>query len=209
MFHTHPLVTSIILSLGLSLLAGCVTSTSQQTRFYRLNPEPVVTEKVSRPASSPSDQPQVGIGPVHLSSYLDRPQLISRIDAYQLTFSDFDHWAGTLQENITSGLVASLQARIGSDAVIAYPWHGAVRPSNELILDFTRFDAQDGHLVVKVRCTLLADRGDRLLGVRQVELLQPIESTSPKAFVVAASQALDRLAEQLANFISKTTDQPS
>ncbi len=190
------------ISAALILLAGCVSPNAQQTRFYRLNPEPGSVVALSQGERTVL-QPKVGLGPVHLANYLDRPQLISRIGPYRLILNDFEHWAGSLQDNITLGLADSLDARLGGDAVIAYPWHGAVRPSYELVLDFSRFDAEAGQFVLKARWTLLKDRGDKLLGAHQVEILEPMSGAGPEALVEAASKALDRLAEQLAAVIGR------
>lgn len=187
-----------VLSAGLLLLTGCVSPNAQQTRFYRLSPDPG-SALSARPAGERSSlQPKVGLGPVQLAGYLDRPQLINRVGPYQLTLNDFEHWAGTLQDNIKAGLVDALQARLGTDLVIAYPWHGAVRPGYQLLLDFSRFDAEAGQFVLQARWILLAERGDKLLAVRQVTIHEPMNETTPQALVAAASHALDRLAVQLA-----------
>ncbi|MDJ0807097.1 MAG: PqiC family protein [Gammaproteobacteria bacterium] len=187
----------------LVLLAGCVSPSVQQTRFYRLNPQPDAAGLVLKAEERSSLQPKVGLGPLELAGYLDRPQLIKRVGPYRLTLNDFEHWAGTLQDNIKAGLVGSLQARLGSHAVIAYPWHSAVRPRYELILDFSRFDAEAGNFVVQTSWTLLAERGDKLLAVRQLMLREPIIDDSPEALVAAASRSLARLAEQLASTLAE------
>ncbi|MEN8178629.1 MAG: PqiC family protein [Pseudomonadota bacterium] len=201
MLKLYRRLTPWLLCAGLTLLMGCVSPNAQQTRFYRLSPESGSASSTNQTGEMSALQPKVGLGPVNLSGYLDRPQLISRIGPYQLILNDFEHWAGTLQDNIKAGLVDALQARLGGDAVIAYPWHGAVRPSYELILDFSRFDAEAGQLVLKVRWILLTERGDKLLAVRQVAIQEPMGGAAPEALVAAASRALDRLAEQLAAVI--------
>ncbi len=184
-------------------MAGCVSPNAQQTRFYRLSPQPEPAVAAGQVGEKAGLQPKLGVGPVTLASYLDRPQLVNRVGPYRLLLNDFEHWAGTLQENITSGLVSALQARLGTDAVIAYPWHSAVRPRYELVFDFSRFDAEAEQVVIQARWTLLAERGDKLLGVRQLTILEPIRGSGPEALVAAASSALDRLAENLSAVLSR------
>ena len=181
---------------GLLLLTGCVSPNAQQTRFYRLNPEGG-SGLTSETGGQAVLQPELGVGPVNIAGYLDRPQLINRIDPYRLQLRDFDYWAGTLQDNVLSGLVDALQGCLGRDQVIAYPWHRAVQPKRELILDISRFDEEVGRFVVKLRWVLLAERGDKLLAAHQWVIVEPVEGTTPEAQVAAASRALSRLAERL------------
>ncbi|MEN8167441.1 MAG: PqiC family protein [Pseudomonadota bacterium] len=142
----------------LSLLAGCSTQPSQPTYLYQLNAMIDSRAMSAESAYAAGGQPRVGVGPVQLASYLDRPQIVTRLTPYRIELDDFHHWAGKLQENITLVLVDVLQAELGSDAVIAYPWHRAVQPAYLLTLDIGRFDAEAGQLLLQVRWTLLEGR---------------------------------------------------
>jgi uncharacterized lipoprotein YmbA len=68
-------VPAAVLSLAL-LLAGCATP-SPPSRFYRLeggSPPPAMPQ----PGVPGQTLPLIGLGPVQLASYLDRPQMVER-----------------------------------------------------------------------------------------------------------------------------------
>ncbi|RDH87362.1 MAG: hypothetical protein DIZ77_13740 [endosymbiont of Seepiophila jonesi] len=181
-------------------LAGCA-SPSQPTRFYRLN------AVVDLPATAETAQtrlPEVGLGPVHLSSYLDRPQIVNRTGYYRLQLSEFDQWAGTLQENIIQVLVDYLSASLGENRLVAYPWHSSLKPNYEISLYFSRFDAVDGlQVILQARWMLLDRTKGKVLDTRQVTISEPIEGPEPEAIVAAGSRALENLSRRLEALLRK------
>ena len=46
---------------------------------------------------------------------------------------------------------AALQLELGESRVVAYPWHRAVEPAYELLLDVNRLDAYQGQVLLEVR----------------------------------------------------------
>ena len=181
-----------------ALLGGCGTQPSQKTLFYRLDvPVPSVGKTTGEPKAA-DVQPFIGVGPVTLANYLDRPQIITRVNPYRLELDDFHHWAGRLQDNITQLLADSLQTKLGQEKVVAYPWHRSVKPRYELTLDIHRLDEEAGQVALQARWTLVEPEQDRLLDLQQVWISEPVEGAGMEALVAAASRALQQLAEQLA-----------
>ena len=179
------------------LLGGCSTQPSQKTLFYRLDLPVASAQQTTEPTKTVSAQPLIGIGPVTLANYLDRPQIIRRLSPYQLELDDFHHWAGKLQDNITLVLVDALQSNLGADKVVGYPWHRAVKPAYELSLNVDRLDAQQEQLLLQVRWTLIDGREGRLIDLHQANITEPVQGSGAEAQVAAASRAVKRLAEQL------------
>jgi hypothetical protein len=186
---------SILLSF---VLAGCTTQPSQKTAFYRLAIPGEDPTQASGLLHRPITQPLIGIGPVALADYLNRPQIIRRLSPHRLELQDFHHWAGKLQDNITLALEAALQLELGESRVVAYPWHRAVEPAYELLLDVNRLDAYQGQVLLQVRWTLIDAREGRVLDLQQVSISEPLRGPDTEAMVAAASRALQQLARQLA-----------
>ena len=196
---THPRHSLLsLLPLLLPLLSACSTQPSQATHFYRLAVPDAHKVEIRQTAPGKAQQPRVGLGPVRLASYLDRPQIVSRITPYRIELNDFHHWAGTLQENIVLALTDALRTELGQAAVIGYPWHRAIQPLYQVALDVTRFDAEAGQVLLQARWTLVKPASDELLAVREARIAEPLQGTGPEALVAAASRAMVQLAQQLA-----------
>jgi uncharacterized lipoprotein YmbA len=70
-----------------AVLLGLGACASTPSRFYLLNTLPA-SETV--PATAAGRGPVVGVGPITLPKYLDRPQLVTRASRNQLTLGEFD-----------------------------------------------------------------------------------------------------------------------
>lgn len=79
--------TSVALATCLAL-TGCADS--QPTRFYTLSP--LAAALGSTPPTLLPDV-TVGVGPVTLPPYLDRPQLVTRAGGNRVVLAEFDSWA--------------------------------------------------------------------------------------------------------------------
>ena len=70
-----------LMAVMLAIMAGCATT--PPSRFYIL--EPVKTDAAAQP-SEPATA--VGVGPVELPKYLDRPQIVVRSGANELFYDE-------------------------------------------------------------------------------------------------------------------------
>lgn len=187
------LMTQVLL---LAWLTGCA-SPSQPSRFYRL-------ESTSPPEAMPQPEvpgqtlPLVGVGPVRLASYLDRPQMVERSTPHRLRLHEFDRWAGTLQENAVELLSEVIQRELVGVQVVGYPWHSSVRPDYEVVLSIKRFERQGNRLQLVARWTLVAQPQGRLVRLGQQRFETPVEDKEMETAVAAASAVLEQLGRTLA-----------
>ena len=73
---------------GILALTGCAGSES--VRYYVLSATP------AGPVGAAVRDIPVGVGPVELPEYLDRPQIVTRTSQNELNVADFDRWAESL-----------------------------------------------------------------------------------------------------------------
>lgn len=186
------LTLSLILAQGMTSCA----SPSQPSRFYRLDSQlpPAVMPERQRDGAP---IPLVGIGPVNLASYLDRPQLIERSSGYRLDLYEFDRWAGTLQENIVQVLTNVMQQALPQAQVVGQPWDGSMRPDYQVLLYVSRFDRQGDKVRLWARWSLVDDKSDRLIWLDQSEIEVSVEGADLEAGVAASSEALQLLAREI------------
>jgi hypothetical protein len=197
----------------LSLALGGCTNTPP-TRFYVLSAMPEQATAV------PGKGPAIGIGPITLPQYLNRPQIVTRISGNQLAFAEFDQWGGDLNDNVTRALAANLSSLLETDRVSLYPWKDEAPIDDQVTIDVVSFEQDvDGSSLLtaywsivdprtgKVRLmrrSSYRDRGDTAqpatagsTGTSQSGAARPYD-----AIVAAMSSNLEALSRDIASAIS-------
>ena len=84
---------------GLFLLApiGCVGKASAPTRFYML--KPIAGAPMNLKFAERDGFVIVGLAPIQVPAYLDRPQFVVRKTNKEYRLAEFDNWAEPLAEN--------------------------------------------------------------------------------------------------------------
>ena len=186
----------LLLLLAVVLLSGCTTT--PPSRFY------VLTPKTSAPAGAMLSNLVVGVGPVRLVDYLERPQIVARDSENQLKIEEFDRWGGTLEANITWVMAENLSQALGTDAVVTFPWERAVVPDYQIALDIRRFDpAPNNQVLLSAQWRILGDEGRQLYAIEISEFSEAMEGPGFAAQVAAQSRALARLSDAVAARIGK------
>lgn len=182
----------ICLALG-GLPAGC---SSAPTRFYVLTP---IAISAGQPSAGSGQGLSVGVGPVELPDYLDRPQIVTRLDQNQFKLADFDSWSEPLKDNFTQVLAENLSVLLSTERVFVYPWRRENRVNYQVIVKVIRFDrAVDGDSVLTARWRILgADNRDELR-VQTATYTAPAAGPDYPATVAAMNQTLTALSRDIA-----------
>jgi len=181
-------------------LSAC--SRTASTRFYTLSP--ISKGAPPAPEFRHLSESSVGIGPVALPDYLDRPQIVTRDSPSQVRLAEFDKWAGTLKYAVPRIIAENLSALTGSDQVYAFPWKSALPIHYQVTIDILRFDAEmASHAELTAQWTVFRDDGRIPLTTRTSNLRQRAASGGYTAVVEAESQALAALSREIAAALSK------
>jgi uncharacterized lipoprotein YmbA len=166
---------------------------SLPTRFYLLTPQKTQSGAV------PTAGLSVGVGPVELPDYLDRPQILTRAGDHEIHFAEFDQWGGSLKSNIAYVVAENLGERLNLDAVYTYPWRTAVRVGFQVGISVVRLDARpDGNATLEARWSLLDQDGRRVLLTRRSAFQIPLTRTEYAAIVEAQSRLFAALSDEIA-----------
>ena len=100
---------------------------------------------MAEPAAAPrSGQGLViGLGPLTLPHYLDRPDIVTRAGANQMRLGDFSQWAEPLEPLLARIMAEDLYALTGADDVIPIPQRGDLPLDRVVEVDVARFDADE------------------------------------------------------------------
>ena len=186
--------------LGLSLLipAGCARTLPAQ--FYVLSPLQTTVQEESLGKNTTGFM--LGIGPVEIPEYLDRPQIVTRANGHELKLAEFNKWAEPLQDNISRVLSENLTSLLYADAFTVHPWRGSRSIDYRLSLDVIRFDGSLSETVSLVaRWSIFGKGGRDLLMRKKSSYTEPVASPDYEALVTAQSAALTALSREIAHEI--------
>jgi uncharacterized lipoprotein YmbA len=178
-------------------LSGC--GSSRPAKFYTLSPvQPTVS--TGKHTSLSDGAVTVGIGPVEIPDYLDRPQVVTRTAQNELAVSEFDRWGGSLRPDITRVVMENLSVLLTSNQVSVVPWTRGGILHYRVALDVNRFDATPGGEVrLKAKWTIFGQDGKTVSMVRESDIREPVNGRDVATMVAAMSRALDSLSKDMSD----------
>ncbi|MCH8055072.1 MAG: membrane integrity-associated transporter subunit PqiC [Deltaproteobacteria bacterium] len=189
-----------VVTLGacLILVGGCAST--QPTRFYVLTslPDSVKEEEAGRAKWGVA----IGVGPVDLPRYLDRPQIVTRTSRNELDLAEFDQWAEPLKDNFSNVLAENLSILIPTDRIAVFPWNRSTPIDYRVAVEVTRFEAKTGgNALLVARWSILGKDGKKVLMTRKSSFSKPVKTRGYKTRVSAMNQALEALSREIAKAI--------
>ena len=173
-------------------LAGCGSSPS--ANFYTLGPDAVPARAEAQTSYS------VAIGAVTVPPMLDRPQIVVRAGANQVTINDFERWAGSLKYEVARAIADNLTQLLGGAIIYAYPQGLNVAADYKVQVDVQRFDSAPGDAAtVEVLWQVRPAKGEPKNGRSAVR--EATGGASYDALVAAHSRALAAVSRDIANAI--------
>lgn len=190
----HVRIDFRILVLLALFLGGC--GTTHNSRYYTLTP--VLVDQDRKP-DVPGTVPVVlGIGPVSLPDYLDRPQMVLRTSRNELVFSECSRWAGSLATDTVRVLEENLDLMLSTDGIAVVSWRRGVPNDYRVALQVSRFDATPGVAVVlKAQWVIYGKDGKRVLLLRESDIREPVLSAGDDSVVTAMGDALASLSREI------------
>ncbi len=173
--------------------------TVEPTRFYLL-------EALAEPgpaASSTFGQQSLGVGPVTLPRYLDRPSIVTRGGANEINVADFFQWAEPLVDGVPRAVAEDLSSLLGTERVYAVPANLPEALDFRVVVDVIRFDgALDGEARLEARWTVLDLRKDLRVAARRSSVkARKVESADHGSLVTAMSRTLTDLSAEIAEVV--------
>jgi uncharacterized protein len=180
-------------------ILGC--GTSQPSHFYLLRAiSPTSPSGLSAPELS---NLSVGLGPVTLPKYLDRPQIVTQSGAHEVELAEFHKWAEPLNENVSHVLTENLSSLLSTDRVLQYPWRSSTPLDYQVVVDFWQFDVtMGGEVVLVARWSLLGSDGQTEFITRRSQMIHHPTSQNYESLVEAMSRNLENLSREIAEAIT-------
>ncbi|MBK8454128.1 MAG: PqiC family protein [Thiofilum sp.] len=180
-----------------TLLAACsvVGGSNAKVTYHTLSTSmtlgSIAADKSSRIQS-------VGIGPLKLTSLLDRKGYVVREDANTVQVRELHEWGGELQDEFLTTLTQQVQNRLPRTRVQRIPWEITQTPRYQVSLVVTQFDGQAAKEAVLIGTWQLQYASDgRIISTHPFQLSAPVPGKTMGAIVKAQTLLVERLAQAI------------
>jgi uncharacterized lipoprotein YmbA len=182
-----------------ALAAGCTLRTVPPKTYLLSAGIPA-----GAPAPAPAGRgPVVGVGPVTVPAYLDRPSIVVRAGADEVRLSPDHHWAEPLKDGMARVVAENLAGLVPTEAVVVFPWRSPWTVKYRVAVEVLRFDGPlGGPVVLNARWRLLDGEGKELF-LKAVALSEPVADATHRALVAAQSRLLAEMSRDIAGEVRR------
>ncbi len=184
----------VVIWLVLPLLGACASS--PPTSFFILSPND--DSRSYQQTHEAKFGLSVGVGPILLPGYLDRPQIVTRKSRNALELSEFNQWAEPLEDNFANVLGDNLSVLLPTDDIRFYPWDVGATPEYQVEVEIIHFDGSLGGTAnLDVRWTIYSDDGVTILVSNKSNFQEKAADESYEATVAAMNRVVDQLSAEV------------
>ena len=185
----------MVLLLALAVCFSACGGKSATSQFYVLSPLP-------QPGLSAGEGMTIGVFPVSMPDYLDRPQIVTRVSENELKLDEFSRWAEPLKDSFTRALVQNLSTILNTAKVIKTTQSTGSLMSLQVAVEVVQFDGTlGGDVVLIAKWGLFDADGKKLLLGKGSSFKEPTGAPTYEALVAAESKAVAALSREIAEAI--------
>jgi uncharacterized lipoprotein YmbA len=195
MSHRRSMLFVLLVALAVSTLVMNGCSTGPPTRLYVLTS---LSRAESVPPATGRREISIGIGPVELPQYVNRPQIVTGQQSSELQSAAFAQWAESLQDGFTRVLAENLSLLLATDRVAIFPWK-TFTPEYQVVVEVTHFLGQTGAEVSLVALwSILNKDGREALVSKKSSFRESTGSSEYEALAAAMSRTVAALSRDIA-----------
>lgn len=173
----------VVMSLG--LLGGCASS--PPSSFYTLT---AMAEGASGDVGIQGGRLAVGVGPVSIPRFLDRPQVVRRQGENLLAVDEFHRWGGSLDDDFPRVFSENLAQLLRSSRIVVFPTELRLKLDFRVLAEIIAFEAgPSNQALLKVRWAVLNPHSEDVLLMREDTYRQAIPADASVSRQVAALSA--------------------
>jgi len=189
-------------SLCLALvLSGCITIPNSPTpRFYAL--QTVYKNQVSEKINIASDV-LIGIGPVKIPEYQNRPQIVTQGKEKMLEFAQFDRWGESLDLGMARLIREELTAMLPEAKFTLYPWNSSISVKYQVVVEIIQLDSDlDKELFLAAQWLVIDMPLRKTMIIKRSEFRQPIIPKNYSGLAKTLSMACASLSSDIAEALA-------
>jgi len=188
--------------------AGCSSLLAPEpdlSKFYILTPQPSAGQL--SPASAGAGM-SIGLGPVTIPDYLDRPEMVTRIGANELRLSKNSRWGEPLKVGFAHVLARDLAMRLSAAQIHRFPWYNSSLIDYQVKVAVHHFETDaSGRSELIAHWTIIDGRNHDVLDSSNTTLVQSGKPGDPAASVAALSHMLGQFSGRIATRLRRLAEQ--
>ena len=192
---SYKTISTLLASLMLVFFLSACMRGNKSVQFYRLNAGVAMIDAVQVDEST--NQAVVGLGPIRIPDYLNRPQMVVAISDNQYQLSEEHRWAERLDQNISLALAKFLPSQLGSNRIVRYPWAQRQIVDYQVSIDIIEFNI-DALGRSRLTAQWVIKRKDQSDISRRFDYQVPASTTDYDVMVSAQSACLTKLGQDIA-----------
>lgn len=202
---------SLLIALSLFILgaAGCSSVLAPRpdlSKFYVLTPQSSAAQVSEVSAGAPGMS--IGLGPVTIPDYLNRPEVVTRIGPNELRLSHDNRWAEPLNVGFSHVLEQDLATRLGSAQIHRFPWYSSSGINYQVRVTVHHFETDaSGRSQLVAHWTVINGRNHEVLYSADTRLVQTSARGDTAASVAALSHLLGEFSDRIATQLRSLADQ--
>lgn len=185
------------------LTSGCLSvGDSPAPRFYTLNAPGSEAIKQFDLAS----ELIIGIGPVEIPEFQNRPQMVTKNKEGMLKFAQFERWGEALDAGLARTIVENLTLMLPQADFQILPCNFVIPLNYQVLLNFVQLDSQlDKEILLVVQWTIIDTKAKAMLITKRSQIHQPIQIHNYAGLARALSSATTILSEEIAQNLSNVS----
>lgn len=150
-----------VLVLSVFFLQACLGGRSVPAQYQLL------TARAEKNTAAPLAGKRIGVGPVQVAQFLQRPQIVTHGGGTQLQISENSLWGEPLEQGIQRALLQNLAALTGAETR-NFPWRQNAAPDYALRIDVIDLDKlSNGESILDVNWILEDLKSARVIKTQQ------------------------------------------
>jgi len=187
--------------------SGCLSvSDSPVPRFYTLQ---AVEQNAPAKQFDLASKVIIGIGPIEIPEYQNRPQIVTRNKDGIIKFAQFERWGESLDAGLARLILEDLTRLLPEAQFQIFPCNFLIPIDFQVIINVIQLEGQlDKDLFLSTQWTVLDLKTKKMLLTKRTQIRQPINPHTYAGLAKALSTACSSLSEEIAENLSELSFKP-
>lgn len=188
-------------------LSGCLAMSNSPTpRFYMLK---AIDEHQAAQKFKITSDMIIGVGPVSIPEYLNRPQIVTQDKDKMLTFAQFDRWGENLDRALGRLIREDLGVMLPGVTFELFSWNMDIPVKYQVLIDVVQLEGElKKDLFFVAQWSVFNLDKNKMLVIKRSEFRQPINPNNYSGLVGTLSAACASLSSEIAEAVAKLASEP-